>query len=71
MELPTGAVYITLRNGEEVFVTNADFEKEEEFANFIYNYLSDNSDKYESGIYQMKYVKDNETIFSDDFFKKD
>lgn len=70
MELPTGAVWINLLNGEKEFITNADFNSEDEFANFIYNYLNDN-DSYRDGVLSIEYTKDNETIYKEDFFKVD
>ena len=70
MELPTGAVWFNLLNGEKEFITNADFNSEDEFANFIYNYLNDN-DSYRDGVLSIEYTKDNETIYKEDFFKMD
>lgn len=70
MELPTGTVWFNLLNGEKEFITNADFNSEDEFANFIYNYLNDN-DSYRDGVSSIEYTKDNETIYKEDFFKVD
>lgn len=70
MELPTGAVWINLSNGEKEFITNADFNSENEFGNFIYNYL-DKNDSYKDSVSSIEYTKDNETIYKEDFFKED
>lgn len=63
--MPTGAVYINSLYSERKLIARKNFDSKEEFANFIYNYLNENSkDEYE--IVSFDYEIDNEIIYTED-----
>lgn len=63
--MPTGAVYINSLYSERKLIAQKNFDSKEEFANFIYNYLNENS-KDEYGIVSFDYEIDNEIIYTED-----
>ena len=63
MELPTGAVYKILVNGEKVLIDNADFDSSDEFGNYVYNYLEKSTGI--SDIDTIQYIVEDEIVFEE------
>lgn len=64
--LPTGAIFINSLDSERKFIASRKFDSKEEFENFIYNYLNENS-RNNYGIVSIDYEENGEIIYTEDF----